>query len=60
MSEDIKKRDIIYVGIVIILLFLLKCSHDSKKNIEADLILNNYNLEAMKDSAETVTLKMVN
>ena len=54
---NIKKRDIIYIGIVIILLFLLKCSSDSNKNLEADLVLNNYNLGVMKDSAQVATLK---
>ena len=54
---NIKQRDIIYIGIVIFLLFLLKCSHDSNKNLEADIVLKNYNLEAMKDSTETIKLK---
>lgn len=57
MKMKITKSNLIMAGIVILLLFLLKCSHDSNNNLEADLVLKNYNLEAMKDSAETVTLK---
>jgi len=53
----VKKRDIVYIGIVLCLLFLLKCSHDSKKSVQADLILKNTNIEAMQDSIKTTVLK---
>lgn len=53
----IRKKDIIYAGIVILLLFLLKCSHDSKKAIKNELVLRDSNIKAMQDSVSTFKLK---
>lgn len=57
MKNWITKRDIILGIAILVLLFLLKCSHDSKQNIKKDLLLKNYNIEAMQDTVKHYKIK---
>ena len=50
MNFNLKQRDIILGIVIVLLLFLLKCSHDSKKQINEELYLTNYNLNVMSDT----------
>jgi len=53
----VNTKDIIFGGVIILLLFLLKCSNDSTNKVSADLFLKNYNLEVMNDSVKQYKTK---
>ena len=56
MNINLTIKDIILGGVIILLLFLLKCSGDSINSTKAELYLNEYNLNVMKDSIKnTIT-----
>jgi len=57
MKFNIKLKDIILGGAIIILLLMLKCTGDNNAKLDAELYLKNYNITVLKDTIKTVKTK---